>query len=154
MRTLYIAISLTHVKTEEDRDEIRALLKWLEQRFEVRILKWAFNVDTWTPMPVPNVYEFDTELVLRADLALFFYLTNEGSDGRGGELVTRTKAGKPLLAFIKEGVKENRYVTGCLEKAGTQPIRFRTIDDLERPIALALSKVISDSLVAQFSSTR
>jgi hypothetical protein len=150
MKTVYIALSLTHVKTDAEKDTVRTFLKWFEKRFNVKILLWAFDVDKWTPKPVANIFEFDTERVLSADLAIFLYLTSDGSDGRGGELVTRVLARKPTLAFMKEGVKENRYVKDCLETIGVKPISFWEFEDIAPAVEDALSRIE----VLQSASTR
>ena len=138
MITLYVAVSLTHVKTEQERQEIRDFLKWLEVTFHVRILTWAFDLDTWTPLPVDDIYEYDTKKVLAADMMIVLYLSNDGSDGRGGEVVNRTNSGKPILAFAREGVKVSRYSADRLKGVGSGIKTFRTFTDMEDSINRAL----------------
>jgi hypothetical protein len=61
MKTVYLALPLTQIKTDAEKNEIRNLIRWFRDNFDVEILKWAFNTDTWTPEPVENIFDFDTE---------------------------------------------------------------------------------------------
>jgi len=138
--TVYVALSMTHVRTEDERNEVRALLPWIERTFEITLLRWAFNIQTWTPEPVDDIYEFDTQMVLSADLVIVLYLTNDGSDGRGGEVVNRVeRSGKPVIAFRKQHVKVSRYASDCLKKVGTEILPFETFEDMRLSISSALS---------------
>jgi hypothetical protein len=142
MNTVYIAISLTHVKTEQEKDEVRAFLKWLEVTFDISILTWAFDVERWEAKPVDNIYDFDTDRVKSADLMIALYLSNDGSDGRGGEVINRVEvAKKPILAFSKQGVRVSRYPVDCLKKIGVGVIPFSTFDDMAMPIQEALNRI-------------
>lgn len=143
MKTVYVALSLTHVKTDTEKGEIRSFLKWLEITFNVKILLWAFDTDTWLPKEVGNIYKFDSDRVLSADLMIVLYLSNEGSDGRGGEVVLRTTNQKPIVAFAKEGVRVSRYPGDCLKMHGTEIVIFKTFDDMEPTIRKALESINS-----------
>ena len=59
--TVYVALPLTHVKDETDRQRIRDLLMWIREQFDVELLMWAFDPVEWVPIPVPNIYAFDNE---------------------------------------------------------------------------------------------
>lgn len=137
-KTVYLALPLTHVKTDSEKDEIRRLILWFKETFDVEILKWALNTDSWLPEPVENIFDYDTERVLRADLVIVFYPENEGSDGRGGEVVLRLQTGKPILAFKKRGVRVSRYPSDCLKKHGVLIEEYDKIEDVEKSVRMAL----------------
>ncbi|HVU06439.1 MAG TPA: hypothetical protein VHE10_01455 [Candidatus Paceibacterota bacterium] len=140
---VYVALSLTHVKTEAEKDEVRAFMKWLPATFDVEILKWAFDLERWEPQPVADIYAYDTERVKAADLMIVLYLSNDGSDGRGGEVVNRVEngGGKPVLGFAREGVRVSRYAADCLKGAGT-PIRtFKEFSETGPAISEALDRL-------------
>lgn len=142
MRTVYIAVSLTHVKTEEEKCQMRAFLAWIEEAFDVELLRWAFDTEKWLPLPVDNIYDYDTERVKEADLMIALYLSNDGSDGRGGEVVNRLEvARKPVLALVKKGVRVSRYSTDCLEKHRMPIVEFEKLVDAEPAIRDALSRI-------------
>lgn len=134
MKTVYLALPLMHVNKESERDEIRHLIRWFKETFDVEVLKWAFNTDTWTPGPVENIFDYDTEKVLRADLVIVFYPESGGSDGRGGEVVLRVQTGKPILAFKKRGVKVSRYPTDCLKNYGVTIEEYDKFEDIEKTV--------------------
>lgn len=77
---------------------------------------------------------------MRADLLIVFYPENEGSDGRGGEVVLRVQAGKPILAFKKRGVKVSRYPTDCLKKHGVTIEEYDKFEDVEKTVRKALNQ--------------
>ncbi len=76
-----------------------------------------------------------------SELMIVIYLSSEGSDGRGGEVIRRTMRGEPILAFKKEGVKVSRYVADCLKEAGAKIEVFATFEDMEPSIRAALAQV-------------
>ncbi len=139
MKKVYVAVSLTHVKTDEEKQMLRDFLTWLPKTFRVRVLQWAFNVHTWQPIQVDNIYEFDTQQVKEADLVIALYLQNEGSDGRGGEIVNRHTVQKPLVVCARNGVTVSRYVTDSL-KPGEGVYRFSEFTELKEVISCALTE--------------
>lgn len=142
--TVYAMVSLTHVKTDAEKDEIREILRWLEVDCEVELLRWAFDTDTWAPKPVDNIFVYDNTRVLSADFGFALYLSNDGSDGRGGEVIDRIKSGKPFSLFAREGVKVSRYQADCMKHYGKSISVFRTLDDLKAQILAALKEVKAD----------
>ena len=58
-KTVYPMISLTHIKDEETRNKIRGLIRFLESMPDIELLRWAFDLDTWMPKPVENVFRYD-----------------------------------------------------------------------------------------------
>lgn len=144
-KTVYVATSLTHVKTEAEKDELRAMLKWIVAEFDITLLKWAFDVDTWTPEPVDNIYDYDTERVRGADLVIVLYFSNDGSDGRGGEVVNRLEvAKKPVIVFAKEGVRVSRYPGDCFKKFGIPVQTFKDVEDMRPSIWNNLTMIDAD----------
>ncbi len=140
-KTVYVIIPLTQVNTIDGMNMVKKILQWITDKFDVEILMWAFDLQTWTPKAVPNIYEYDKNLVLKADLAIAFFLNLEGSDGRGGEIVLRTEAQKPILAFAYNGVKVSRFVSDCLVRAGAEIQPFEVIEDTFQYIKMALDAI-------------
>ncbi len=139
-KKVYVALSLTHVKTDEEKDQVRAYLHWLVTTFDIELLPWAFDTVKWQPIPVPNIYVYDTEKVMAADLVIILYLTNEGSDGRGGEAVNRIEvAKKPVIAFAKHGVTVSGYPAGLFRREGIDIERFSTFEDMRYLIQTMLN---------------
>lgn len=137
-KTVYVALSLTHVKTEAEKDEIRSFLRWLEVSFNIELLMWAFDVETWQPLLVENIYNHDSEKVALADLMIILYLSNDGSDGRGGEMVQRIYARRPMIAFAREEVRISRFPLDCLRHFNIPLVRFTDFRDLYLEIKKAL----------------
>lgn len=151
-KTIYVAIPLTHVSTEEERNEIRTILNWIKTDFpETELLQWAFDPESWTPKGVPNIYDFDRRQIMKADLAIFFYLRSEGSDGRGGEGVLRTELcpERPIIAAKLPGVRMSRFVEDCLKLKGVPVTEFRTLDELTPLVREALKGV--DDVMSRYS---
>lgn len=150
-KTVYVIIALTHVKTEEQRQLVRDILRWLEEKFDVEILTWAFDVEAWQPKPVENVYEFDRRLALWADLAIVFFLNGEGSDGRGGEIFLRVEYKKPIIAFAIPGTSISTFSRHALEKSASQPIHpFVDFEGIYSIVAEALERVdVSDDMLGE-----
>lgn len=152
--TVYAMVSLTHVKTDAEKDEIREILRWLEVDCEVELLRWAFDTDTWTPKPVDNIFVYDNTRVLSADFGFALYLSNDGSDGRGGEVIDRIKSGKPFRLFAREGVKVSRYQADCMTHHGKTIDAFKSIEDLKLRILAALTEVkANDGQLVLFEPT-
>jgi hypothetical protein len=150
--TVYVALSLSHVRTDEEKDAVKRFLSWLETTFDITLLRWAFNTETWTPEPVADIYEFDTEKVLGSDLMIALYLTNEGSDGRGGEVVNRVeRSDKAVVAFAKQGVRVSRYASDCLKKVGANIMSFNDFDDMKPAIKAALADVTPREVQDEFT---
>lgn len=150
--TVYVALSLTHVRTDEEKDMVRRFLPWLEQTFDITLLRWAFDLDTWTPKPVADIYEYDTSRVMNADLMIALYLTNEGSDGRGGEVVNRVeRSGKAVIAFAKQGIKVSRYSSDCLKKVGANVMAFNSFEDMMPAIKAALADITPSGVQDEFT---
>lgn len=139
--TVYMMVSLTHVKTDAEKDEIRELIRWLEDDADVALLRWAFDTETWTPKPVDNIFVYDNTRVMSADLGIALYLSNDGSDGRGGEVIDRIKSGKPFRLFAREGVNVSRYPADCLTHHGGSIDRFTSLKDLKTQIHAALKSI-------------
>lgn len=118
MRSIYASVSLTHVKTDKEKDEVRALIPWLAETFDATVAKWAFNLDKWTPLPCDDINKFDNDGMDASQLMVVVYLTNEGSDGRGGEVIRRMERGELLLAFKMKGVKVSPYIVDGLKRNG------------------------------------
>ena len=139
MKTVYVATSLTHVKTDAEKKELRDFLAWLVTEFNIKLLKWAFDTDTWSPEPVENIYEYDTNMVKEADLVIALYLSDAGSDGRGGEVVNRIEvAKKPIRSFAKEGVRVSRYPADCFKKHHVPIQTFKDFKEMAPAIREAL----------------
>jgi hypothetical protein len=77
---------------------------------------------------------------------IVMYLTNEGSDGRGGEVVNRFHSGKPLLAFAKRGVKVSRYPADCMKGIGVTIQTFDSFEDMRSSIQTALDEIGRDGV--------
>ena len=138
---VYIALSLSHVKSEEEKQTVRDILAWLASRFNIDLLQWAFDVVTWQPRPVENIYIFDRSQMFLADLVIVLFLSSDGSDGRGAELVLRCEAGLPIIAAAKEGVKISRFPLDCLQDFGVEVIRFEAFQELGPLIDSTLARI-------------
>jgi hypothetical protein len=148
---LYIMISLTHVYEEADRNEIRGLMGRLNKRPDIEILPWAFNLETWMPIPVPSVHRHDQTQLAAAHVGIAIYPTNNGSDGRGDEVAVRVRSGRPFAAFIKEGVRRNQYVVDLLKDYGCEPLKtYSTYPQLEELINEVLKTVPVDNQLVLF----
>ena len=142
--SVYVIISLTHVKTDEEKQKIRHIISWIRDSFNVELLTWAFDIDLWQPKPVENIYLFDKQRALSADLAIIFFLSSDGSDGRGGEIVLRAENGLPMLACAHHGIKISRFPSDCLKLAGVEITPFKEVEELQELIRKALEKVLAD----------
>jgi hypothetical protein len=140
--TVYLMLSLTHIKDGETRKEILNLVRRLEASTKIELLPWAFDLDTWKPKPVPSVFLHDFGHNMKAKLGVALYLTSDGSDGRGDEVATRARSRKPMIALRKEGVRPNAYVDDMLRHFEADPIQtFSTIDEIEERIVAALKEL-------------
>lgn len=139
--SVYIALSLTHLKTKKDKNWVRRLMKWFEESFDVELFAWAFDLELWKPKPVADIYEFDTARVRKADLMIVMYLSNDGSDGRGGEVVNRSLFGGPMLAFALADVKVSRYPVDCLRSVGVDIVRIQVLEDMRPYVTAALERI-------------
>ena len=116
-------MSLSGVKLDRERDEIRQLLKIVSSILDVKLLKWAFDVEKWKPESVENVFEYDALRLLSADLAVFLFWNNIGSDGRGGELILRLLSGKPTIIVQRSGAFMGRFPYDAITKDFGLPIK-------------------------------
>jgi hypothetical protein len=147
-------ISLTHIKDEETRNKIRGLIRFLESMPDIELLRWAFDLDTWMPKPVENVFRYDNAFTVGADLGIAIYLTGDGSDGRGDEVGSRVRSGRPMIAFRAEGVRPNKYVDDMLKHFEYPPVQsFTTFVDLESQIRKALKEVSNSEQLVLFEQS-
>jgi hypothetical protein len=126
---LYLAMSLSGVTSEQERQEIRQLLVAASSIPGVQFLKWAFDVEKWGSEPVNNIFEYDTIRLLEADLAVFIWWNSVGSDGRGGELIARLLSGRPTIIVRQKGVFMSRFSHHGIDKSFVLPIE--TVDNVE-----------------------
>lgn len=141
-KTVYVALSLTHVRTEAEKEEIREFFRWLEkwlkERFDVELLQWAFDLEKWKSKPVANIFQYDTMQVTAAGLLVALYLSSEGSDGRGGEVAVRISHHLPTIAFKRKGVTVSNYARDCLGSIRVNISEIEKLTDIESALRATL----------------
>jgi len=146
LKTIYPSVSLTHVKTDEEKNMVRTLIKWLGSTFNASVSRWAFDLEKWKPIACSDINEFDNSAMDASELMIVFYFTNDGSDGRGGEIIRRLERGGAFLAFKKKGLKVSRYIVDGLRKKGIEIVEFEEFTEIEPIINWRLNKIDSDAL--------